>query len=143
MFRGKGENGFTLIEILVAVTVLAIAVASIFRVFGGSLRTVTNAEGYARASVLAEAKMNEFLMTGAELQPGRESGIFPDNKDYRWESEVEEYFGETDNGNSEEDGINELGRIATYRVSVSVNWDEGSSQRTVELATLKTVVEVE
>jgi len=141
--RASGEKGFTLIEILVAVTILAIAVSSIFRVFGGSLRTVVDAENYAHASVLAESKMNELLGLDTELKTGRDRGNFPENRGYNWEWEIEKYLAESDDRRDEELSVNELGRIVTYKIAVSVTWNEGARERSVDLTTLKTVLEAE
>ncbi len=55
------SNGFTLLEILVALAILATAVTIIFQLFSASLRNISVSEDVVAASVRAEAKMREVL----------------------------------------------------------------------------------
>lgn len=137
----NNRGGFTLIEILVAVTILAVTISSLYRVFGGTLYTIKTAEGYARATVLAERMMNEILYENESFAPETSNGGFEGNERFKWESEIEEYVAPI--GRAEEDTIynNQLGDIVTYKVSVKVAWMEGQKEQRLELATLKTVLE--
>jgi len=55
------SKGFTLLEILVALAILATAVTIIFQLFSASLRNIGVSEDVVSASVRAEAKMREVL----------------------------------------------------------------------------------
>lgn len=87
--RLKGEQGFTLLEIMVAVSIIAIAFTTIFRMHSQTLKMVQTAKFYAVAPHLAQAKLSEI-----ESDPGsfRDlSGNFEDSySDYSWKSNVEE-----------------------------------------------------
>ena len=137
----NNRRGFTLIEILVAVTILAIAMSSLYRVFGGTLYTIKSAEGYAHATVLAEQMMNEILYENESFAPETSNGRFEANERFTWESVIEEYVAPI--GRAEEDTVysNSIGDIVTYKVSVKVGWMEGQKENMLELATLKTVLE--
>lgn len=55
-------GGMTLLELLVALTIMAISVALIYRAVGGSARGVTQLERNQGAAMLAESLMDAFSM---------------------------------------------------------------------------------
>ncbi len=132
----KSAGGFTLLEILVAFTILAIAFSSIFQLFGGTLRTIENSERYALAAVLAEQTMNEKLF-GEEFEVGSEAGVYEGNESFKWSTEIGEY--------EEVIGLEmeteHLLQPVTYSVKVTVGWEDGKRERSLELVSLKTFVE--
>ncbi|HCU23394.1 MAG TPA: hypothetical protein DF383_00110 [Deltaproteobacteria bacterium] len=92
-----GDRGFTLIEIMIALSILAISLLSLYAAQGNSLRASGRAENIQTASALARQKMTEKLI---ELQKEMVKGSFPDEKadeqgvfdppldNYRWEFSV-------------------------------------------------------
>ena len=54
-------QGFTLLEVMIAVAILAIGLVSLFRLFSGSLRSAKVSADYTRAVIGARAKMDEVL----------------------------------------------------------------------------------
>ena len=63
--QGRGpDRGFTLIEILVAFTILALFLGAAFEVFSSAVRAAQVGDEYARALVLARSKLDEFSVTG-------------------------------------------------------------------------------
>ena len=86
------SRGFTLVEILVAFTMLALFVAATFDVLSTGVRSTTLAEEYARAQSLARSKLDELAASPA-LVAGEERGrvaatVAPA---LRWRTTVEEY----------------------------------------------------
>jgi general secretion pathway protein I len=57
------DEGFTLLEVLVALVVLATTVVAVLQLFGGGLRLVRAAGDHAEAALLASAKL-------ADVEPG-------------------------------------------------------------------------
>lgn len=55
------SGGFTLLEVLVAVSVLAVAVVTVLQIFAGSLRSVSLSGDYVDAVVLAQSRMRQVL----------------------------------------------------------------------------------
>lgn len=93
------RKGFTLVEALVAVTILGLAAASISGVLSTSLRNVSRAEDYQRVTLLARAQMHELLAlerwNAGQTWKGQWAG------DYRWSavaSPVPRPQGVTDSG---------------------------------------------
>ncbi|MFA7240087.1 MAG: type II secretion system protein [Sulfuricellaceae bacterium] len=56
---GKRNHGFTLIEVVVAITILGLAYSAMLGAFSGSLRLLRQASEYQNALLLARAKLDE------------------------------------------------------------------------------------
>jgi prepilin-type N-terminal cleavage/methylation domain-containing protein len=87
MNTDKHRYGFTLLETLVAVTLLGLVIAAIAAGFSGSLRNIGRSEDYQRAVLLARAQMHELLAL-PEWKDGQ-SWSAQWNRDYRWTAKVE------------------------------------------------------
>src|SRR5262245_10588774 len=119
------DGGFTLLEVLVALVVLATTVVAVLQLFGGGLRLARNAGDHAEAALLANAKL-------AALDPGplTEGSTEGTEGPYRWTRRVtlDPSLLPMEPATSEGLGI----RLA--RVSVEVRWGE---RRRFELVTLR------
>ena len=78
-----GDGGFTLLEVLLAVMILAITVTVLLLQFSVALRASTASQEVTRATLYAKQKIEELKMTG-ELAEGAQSGYFADG--YDWET---------------------------------------------------------
>ena len=82
------EKGFTLIEIMVAMAVLAIALASLFKLQSSAISLAEAARFKSLAPVLARQQMAALELAGYD--PDELSGGFEDNhQGYTWSCEVE------------------------------------------------------
>lgn len=139
MNREVRERGFTLLEILVAVTILAVSFTAIFHLYGGTLRNIERSERHARAAVLGGEKLEE-LLAHRPFPPVNEQGVFPGNPDYSYKTTVEEYKEPV--GRKEKNVSRDAAeRIALYRLAVRVEWKDGETAKEFSLNTLKAVVE--
>lgn len=75
--RTAGSAGFTLIEIMISLSILSISLLSIYAAQGNSLRASGRAENIQTASMLARQKMTEKMI---ELQKDLDKGKFPDEQ---------------------------------------------------------------
>jgi prepilin-type N-terminal cleavage/methylation domain-containing protein len=144
IFRLRGpafEHGFTLLEILVAVTLLALVFVSLFRLFGGTLRSVENSAKYAHAAVLAEQLLTELLLDEKAFPPAPASGAFGENPEFSYSLETSLY--EREIGRTDVSMIEGTETLSTYQINLTVEWREGRGTRSLKLTTLKTVVEGE
>lgn len=124
--RRSRQAGFSLLEVLVAFAVLALILGVLLQVFSGSARRATLAESYLKASILADAKLNEL---GAEipLVPGALTGE-PEGG-FDWSLHVDPF------------PVELLGDGApntlSLRVTVLVGWQEGGRRHEISAATLR------
>lgn len=120
------DEGFTLLEVLVAMVVLSTTVVAALQLFGGGLRLARAAGDHADAALLASAKLAD--LASGPLTEGTEEGA---DGPYRWTRRVtlDPSLLPIDRDSPEAVTI----RLA--RVSVEVRWGQG---RRLELATLRT-----
>jgi len=127
------QTGFSLLEILVAFSILAIALGILLNIFSSGVETAAVAEEYSSAVQIAETLM---ARTGVEssLQPGQTAGI--ENDKYSWQVTVAPYEPTLEGFDTKSLSA------ALFMVTVNVSWDgngvsDGNHQREVELSTLK------
>jgi len=88
--RKRGSSGFTLLEVLVALAILAIALISIFKLQGQTVQMSAKARFLTVAPHLAQAKLAEIELQDIK-EVGDGSGSFSDeHSDYNWTVTVEE-----------------------------------------------------
>jgi general secretion pathway protein I len=126
----RTQEGFSLLEILIAFSILALSLGILLRIFSGGANTAMVAEEYTNAVQIAETLMAK---TGAEipLRNHESSGVI-DNK-YNWLLRISPYtFQSSDNATK-------VAGVELYKVNVAVNWgdDENADNRMFQLATLK------
>lgn len=122
----RGEAGFTLMEVLVAITILGMSLVLIFATFSQGLTALNVDRAYSTAIILAKSKMGEVDLL-EELSEGEEDGLSPGG--YRWHREITETLGHLE-GNDER-------RTHLLHVRVVVSWSGGPRQRQVTLETLR------
>jgi general secretion pathway protein I len=125
------QKGFSLLEILIAFSILAISLGILLKIFSAGINTAVVAEDYTAAVQIAESLMAK---TGLEspLQAGEDSGT--ENDKYEWQVLVTPHLFNPDN-------LDEMTITTTlFKVKVIVNWDiEKTKRRQIELTTLKLV----
>ena len=81
-------NGFTLIEVLIAMALLAIGLVAVFQSQSQSISMSTDSRFMTTAALLAQSKMVE-VEAGSTLASHSEDGDFgPDYPQYTWHLEV-------------------------------------------------------
>ena len=132
-FRGsRGDrDGFTLIEVIIAIAILGIGLTVIMELFSGGLRLARVAEEHTRAMNYASLRMEE-IATQKTVEEGEEEGEF--DKTFRWQVGIKkvDILG-GDHGT-------EFKPPATlYHIRLLVLWKSGSGERSASLETYKTV----
>lgn len=81
----RHARGFSLLEMIAAIMLLAIAFGALMEVAGGSIRLSQQASDYTQAALWARSKLDSSFVLEA-VQPGMTQGNF-DNR-YRWRMQV-------------------------------------------------------
>ena len=118
----RATRGFTLIEILATLTLLAVVLPTAMSGISLSLATSGFAKQQAQASSLAYGKMNELAAQG-QLDQAILSGDFsPEHPEFRWTAQVQDWDGNT-----------------LRQLDVRVMWYHRQQERSVALSTLVNV----
>jgi general secretion pathway protein I len=123
----RREGGFTLLEVLVALTILAVALTSLFAIFGNSLARAREAQSRMEARALAEN-----LLAQAETQPtvafGETAGRTPSGME--WHFDVRHYGDDKDT---------QAWPAAAAEMTATVRWGDKGDGQSFALTTLRTV----
>jgi len=122
-------NGFTLMETLVAMMLLAISLVVILQLFSGGLKSGKIADDYARAVFHARDKMEEFLLID-DFEEGTFEGTFDEN--YSWRVDIKLVETEDEDEDEEKNSLVDL-----YHVDVLVFWLVGGQEKNFQISTLQ------
>lgn len=121
------QRGFSLLEVLVAFSILALSMGVLMQIFSGGLRNVGISEDYARAVALAETQL-----ATADIASGERGGEFDDK--FHWELVVQP-LEEAHQPSS----VKTLTSVALMGIAVTVTWQEGgSAARSITLHSART-----
>jgi len=85
------QGGFTLLEVMVALLIIAIALTSVAEVMGAMLDNATTLRERTYASWIAQNKIVELRSSGATPEPGRSTGdVEYAGTDWEWEAVISE-----------------------------------------------------
>lgn len=118
------RRGFTLVELLVALTLLGVVGGTLLQLFQSGLRTARLAGAQSHAVLLARSKLTE-LQAYPSLKPGTLSGSFDDG--YRWQAVLAPISG-LDTA--------EAGRLQLLDLALTVDWGEAGDARSFALHSL-------
>jgi general secretion pathway protein I len=83
----KAQRGYTLIEVMVAFAILALALTLLLGTLSGATKQIRWADDAGRAALHAESLLSQ-TGVGEALAPGRTEGNFEDGR-YRWTMEIQ------------------------------------------------------
>jgi general secretion pathway protein I len=124
------QAGFSLLEVLVAFSILALSLGVLLRMFGGDGRLAGQAEEYSRAVVLAQSLLANAGVE-APLMPGQSNGTIDDQFD--WVMTVTPF------ASPDGEPWPQQQPFTPYWVTVAVEWGEGNEFRSFDLQTLRIV----
>lgn len=114
----RDDSGFTLLEMLVALAILAVGILGVLRAFSSSITASKAAESYSVAAMLAQQVAGE-MERRPSLEPGEMSGTFAEGAPgFTWRCLV---------GEQTQQGL--------QTVRISVMWSVGQSPRHFDMTT--------
>ncbi len=122
------NDGFTLIEILVAISILAISLVVILQLFSGGLKSSRLSDEYTRGIFHAREKMGEILLS-KDLSEGETEGEFADS--FRWKCLVEPI----ESGEEDEEKL----PFNMFNIKIDIAWDVGGKEKRFQVSTIKIV----
>lgn len=116
----RAQRGLTLLELLVAFAIMAMSLALIYRVMGGSARAAASVDATQRAVVLARSLLDlrDTVPEGGWQDAGESAG-------YHWRIESAPW----------DTGLSGSGIPPLYKVLLTITWDDGA--RSLALSTLR------
>ena len=119
----RRQRGFTLIEILAALTMFAVVGGMLLQLFDSGLRSTRKSAEMTHGVLLARSKMTE-LLAYPQLTPGTIEGEFDDR--YRWRADLA----------APTDGERAYGPLQPLLLTITVYWGERGDASRFELQTL-------
>jgi type II secretion system protein I len=120
------RKGFTLLEVLVSLALMAIAVTLLMQLFSADLRAISRSGDLTWASVKADARIKKIV---DELSPDAASWSEVTQDGYRMDVSISEALNER----------TESLPFKLMEVSLTVGWTEGRKEKSLRLNTLKLV----
>ena len=122
------KKGFTLLEVLVAMSVLSISLVVVLQLFSGGLKASRLSDEYTRGIFYAREKLDEILLA-EELTAGVINGEFEGG--FKWQAEAQPL----DIPDSE--GLRLPFRA--FNITVDVGWQEGEREKHFSVSAVKLV----
>lgn len=121
---GRSDQGFSLMEVLVAITIVGIVFSTLFSLMSTSLKNIGRIEEREKLTRLGQMKLNELVLSvNLGKIPSVSAGQFDDK--YSWKSQIEPVrFGE-DLNSSREDVIEKI-RLSVIWLGVTQRQNEYS-----------------
>jgi general secretion pathway protein I len=122
------QAGFSLLEVLVAFSVLALSLGVLLQIFSTAMRGVDLAGQYSEAVLLAESRLAS-VGSAIPLEAGNYVG---DDAGYRWQVSLAPYADPLSDANLTNPGAPE-----PLQVRVEVRWRDGERERSLALDSLR------
>jgi general secretion pathway protein I len=129
------QRGYTLIEVIVAFALLALALTLLLGTLSGATRQVRWSGDAGRAALHAQSLIDQ-VGVGAPIEPGQDRGDFEDGR-YRWTMGVAPWTDPSIPPDSTQPV--DPAALRLYEVTLAVEWGDGRPGQRLQLRTLRLV----
>jgi general secretion pathway protein I len=120
------QRGFSLLEVIAAIMLLAIAFTALMKVAGASMALSSNAAEYSEAALHARSLLDGAFV-GEPIRPGHSAGHF--GQRYRWQLDVTAWNGA---------GMAQPGApMQLYQLDLAVSWGPPARPRSAHFRSLR------
>jgi general secretion pathway protein I len=130
------QQGFTLLEVLLAFVVFAISFAVTLEILTGAIRNTARARQYTESALIAQSVMDQI---GMDIPLRSGTSFQGEEGEYSWEVSIQAFQGSGGNDRSME--LISLTGVELLEVECTVSWGTASRQRSEYFSTVKAVVE--
>ena len=120
------QQGFSLLEVIAAIMLLAIAFTALMKVAGASISLTHNAAEYSEAAMRARSLLDSAFV-GEPVKPGSRSGRF--DQQYRWQLDVSPW--------NQAGPATPGAPLQLYQLDLTVSWGPPAHPRSTHFRTLR------
>ena len=131
----KTTRGFTLLEVLMAVGLLAVLSALVISTMSGGLRQIRWSSQASEASMHAQSLLDT-LGTMEFIEPGSRRGVLDDGK-FRYELDIEEVPDPSIGADAPTSEIEAVNPPVLYQVNLLVSWGNNKPQEQLRFVSYK------
>ncbi len=135
MVRFSANNGFTLLEVLLAFVVFALSFTLVMEILTGSMRNTVRAREYTEAALIAQSVMDQL---GLDLPVEVGANYLGESGDYQWELNISQYEGGAENMHSVE--LSELTGIELLQIDLIISWGEPPRDKSNDFSTVRAML---
>lgn len=126
MMRSRNQRGFSLLEVIAAILLLAIAFTALMKVAGASINLSQNAAEHSEAAMHARSLLDSAFV-GEPLKAGQQSGQF--DQRFRWTLQVTPWIGAG--------AAPPSSPLHLYQLDLNVMWGPSAHPRSAHFRTLR------
>lgn len=130
----RAQQGFTLLEVLLAFLVFALSFAVTLEILTGAIRNTARAREQTEASLIAQSVMDQ---VGLDIPLRAGASFAGDEGEYRWQVDVFPFQGGADNTRSVD--LMEITGVDLLEVECVISWGVGQRERSQVFSTVKAI----
>lgn len=130
--------GFTLLEVMVALTILAVGLVTVLELLAGSMRLGGKASHRTQAALYGQNVMDR-IFAQAVLEDGEQGGKFPNG--YSWQVRVREIYPDDDDDRLRPEEESPTDFLHLKEIEVRIGWHEYSEPKVFILRSLRAFTE--
>jgi prepilin-type N-terminal cleavage/methylation domain-containing protein len=120
------RGGFTLLEVLVATSIMGIAIVVILQLFSANLRNISDSSDYVAAATTAQVKIMDVMNNNSLIEKSYSEVT---NDGYRMDVAVTETLKER----------TENLQVRLFEIALTIHWTKGTKEKSMTLRSMKVV----